>query len=60
MTGTGSAMVSTPAIAHSEPTILPQTPTGLQQICQRYRITVQAKPEHFATVKFFYWGTWKE
>jgi len=43
MTGTGSAMVSTPAIAHREPTIFPQTPTGLQQICQEYRITVQAK-----------------
>ena len=30
MTGTGSAMVSTPAIAQSDPTILPQTPTGLK------------------------------
>lgn len=29
MTGTGRAMVSTPAIAHSEPTIFPHTPTGL-------------------------------
>jgi len=43
MTGTGSAMVSTPAIAHREPTILPQTPTGLQQIRHEYRITVQAR-----------------
>jgi len=30
MTGTGRAMVNTPAIAHSEPMILPQTPTGLK------------------------------
>lgn len=30
MTGTGRAMVSTPAIAHNEPTILPHTPTGLR------------------------------
>jgi len=29
MTGTGSAIVSTPAMAHSEPTSLPHTPTGL-------------------------------
>lgn len=31
MTGTGRAIVSTPAIAHKEPTIFPQTPTGLKQ-----------------------------
>lgn len=30
MTGTGRAMVSTPAITHNEPTILPQKPTGLK------------------------------
>jgi hypothetical protein len=29
ITGTGSAMVSTPAMAHKDPTILPHTPTGL-------------------------------
>lgn len=32
MTGTGSAIVNTPAIAHNDPTILPQTPTGLEKI----------------------------
>ena len=30
MTGTGSAMVSTPAMAHKDPTIFPHTPTGLR------------------------------
>ena len=30
MTGTGSAMVNTPAMAHKDPTIFPQTPTGLR------------------------------
>ena len=32
MTGTGRAMVSTPAMAHKDPTIFPHTPTGLQKI----------------------------
>jgi len=31
MTGTGRAMVRTPAMAHKEPTIFPQTPTGLKE-----------------------------
>lgn len=30
MTGTGRAIVSTPAMAHRDPTIFPHTPTGLQ------------------------------
>ena len=30
MTGTGSAMVNTPAMAHKDPTIFPHTPTGLR------------------------------
>ena len=29
MTGTGRAIVSTPAMAHRDPTIFPHTPTGL-------------------------------
>ena len=29
MTGTGRAIVSTPAMAHKDPTIFPHTPTGL-------------------------------
>jgi hypothetical protein len=50
MTGTGSAMVSTPAIAHSDPTILPQTPTGLQQSGQQERFHHPAKLQYSATI----------
>jgi len=31
MTGTGRAIVRTPAMAHKDPTILPHTPTGLNE-----------------------------
>ena len=31
MTGTGRAIVSTPAMAHKDPTIFPHTPTGLEK-----------------------------
>ena len=31
MTGTGRAIVRTPVMAHRDPTILPQTPTGLSK-----------------------------
>jgi hypothetical protein len=32
MTGTGRAIVSTPAMAHKDPTIFPHTPTGLEEM----------------------------
>lgn len=38
MTGTGRAIVSTPAIAHKDPTILPHTPTGLLRRCRQCNV----------------------
>jgi len=37
----------------------PRRLQACNRFVQRYRITVQAKLKHFATVKYFQWGTWK-
>ena len=44
MTGTGRAIVSTPAIAQSEPTIFPHTPTGLGEGGDKCDVGISERP----------------